>query len=282
MRAIWKGHVRFSLVTIPIRIYTAIDSGKSISFNQLSKKTHNPVGYDKQDKVTGESLKNDEIIKGYQYEPGQFVIVEKEDIDNIKIKSTKVIEIEGFVDASEVHQTLYDTPYYLGPDGDVAAKTYALLLKTLKDTGKIGFGRVVLRDRENIVLLSPYDNGLVLYKLRNPEEIRDINKVPNIEEVDKVDANEDQLKMAKTLVDTMMKPFDKIDTTDHYYEALRELIDAKIEGKEVISVIDEEPEVVDIMTALKQSIEQAKLEKKPMKKATGKKKKADSKSKKAG
>ena len=281
MRAIWKGHVRFSLVTIPIRIYSAIDTGKSISFNQLSKKTHNPVGYDKQDKVTGESLKNDEIIKGYQYEPGQFVIVDKEDIDNIKIKSTKVIEIEGFVEATEIHQTLYDTPYYLGPDGEVAAKTYALLLKTLKDTGKIGVGRVVLRDRESIVLLSPYSNGLVLYKLRNPEELRDINKVPNLEEVDKVDANEDQLKMAKTLVDTMLKPFNKIDTTDHYYEALRELIDAKIEGKEVISVVEDEPEVVDIMTALKKSIEQAKAEKKPMKKATGKKQEGG-KTKKAG
>ncbi len=281
MRAIWKGHIRFSLVTIPIRIYTAIDSAQTISFNQLSKKTNNPVKYDKQDRVTGESLKADDIIKGYQYEPGQYVIVEKSDFEKIKLKSTKVIEIEGFVDESEVHKTLFDTPYFLGPDGDVAAKTYALLMKTLRETEKIGVGRIVLREKENIVLLTPHENGLMLYKLRNPREIRDIKSVPNLDGAEDVEANEEQLKMANTLVKTMLKPFIEIDTTDRYHEELMEVIDAKIEGKEIISIVEEELEVVDIMTALKQSIEQAKAEKKPMKKATGKAKQKKQ-SKKAG
>jgi len=281
MRAIWKGHIRFSLVTIPIRIYTATDSSKTISFNQLSKKTHNPVGYDKVDKVTGEKLKNEEIVKGYQYEPGQYVIIESEDFEKIKLKSTKVIEIDGFVDESEIHPTLYDSPYFIGPDGDVAAKTYALLMQTLKETGKIGVGKVVLRDKESIVLLTPFDGGLMLYKLRNPEEVRSMKDVPKLDEVD--GADKEQLKMATTLVSTMAKKFKDIDTTDHYKEALREMIDAKIEGKEIVTVADEEPEVVDIMTALKESIDQAKSQKKPMKKATGKKKSAEkSKSKKAG
>jgi len=265
MRAIWKGHIRFSLVTIPIRIYSAIDSGQSIHFNQLSKDNHNPVGYDKKDKVTGESLSNDDIIKGYQYEPGHYVIIEKEDIEKIKIKSTKVIEIEGFVDAGEIHPTLYEQPYYLGPDGDVAAKTYGLLMKTLEKSGKIGVGRVVLRDRENLVLLRPHADGMILYKLRNPRELRNMSSVPKIDEVD--GADKDQLKMAMTLVDSMTKKFDEIDTTDHYYEALREMIDAKIEGKEVVTYSEEEPEAVDIMTALKESIAQAKSSRKPMKKA---------------
>ncbi|MEJ2004385.1 MAG: Ku protein [Cyclobacteriaceae bacterium] len=265
MRAIWKGHIRFSLVTIPIRIYSAIDSDKSIHFNQLSKENHNPVGYEKKDKVTGETLSNDEIIKGYQYEPGHYVIIDKEDIDKIKIKSTKVIEIEGFVQEEEVHPTLYDQPYYLGPDGDVAAKTYGLLMKTLEKSGKIGVGRVVLRDRENLVLLRPYEDGMVLYKLRNPRELRDIKSVPKLDEVDGIE--EDQLKMAMTLVDSMTKKFSEIDTTDHYYQALRDMIEAKIEGKEVVTYSEEEPEAVDIMTALKESIAQAKSSKKPMKKA---------------
>lgn len=277
MRAIWKGHIRFSLVTIPIRIYNAIDSAQTIRFNQLSKETKNPVGYDKVDKVTGEKLKNEDIVKGYQYEPGQYVIIEAEDFEKIKLKSTKVIEIEGFVNADEIHPTLYDSPYFIGPDGDVAAKTYALLMHTLKESGKIGVGKVVLREKESIVLLTPNDGGLMLYKLRNPDEVRNMQDVPKIDEVS--DADKDQLKMANTLVDTMAKDFKDIDTTDRYKEALREMIDAKIEGKEIVTVSEEEPEVVDIMTALKESIDQAKSQKKPMKKATGKKKEKESKKK---
>ena len=269
MRAIWKGHIRFSLVTIPIRIYNAIDPGQTIRFNQLSKETKNPVKYEKKDKVTNETLKNEDIVKGYQYEPGQFVIIETEDLEKIKLKSTKIIEIEGFVNENEVHPTLFDSPYFIGPDGDLAAKTYALLMHTLKETGRVGVGRVVLREKENTVLLTPHGQGLMLYKLRNPKEIRSISEVPKIDEVGEVDG--DQLDLARTLVSSMSKPFQDVNMTDHYHEALREMIMAKIEGKEVISITEEEPEVVDIMTALKDSIEKAKAEKKPMKKATGQK-----------
>lgn len=284
MRAIWKGHIRFSLVTIPIRIYTAIDSGRTIRFNQLSKENKNPVKYEKKDKVTGDVLKADDIIKGYQYEPGQYVIIENEDFDKIKLKSTKVIEIEGFVDENEIHPALYDSPYFIGPDGDIASKTYSLLMQTLKQTGKIGVGRVVLRERESLVLLTPHEkDGMMLYKLRNPDELRSVSEVPGLSKVD--EADKEQLKLAKTLVDSMSKSFEKIDTTDHYYDALKEMIEAKIDGKEVVSYTEQEPEVKDIMTALKESIDQAKAEKKPMKKATGKTKKTaekKTKSKKAG
>ncbi len=281
MRAIWKGHIRFSLVTIPVRIYSAVNSEKKISFNQLTKESHHPIGYEKKDKVTGEPVKNEDIVKGYQYEPGQYVIVDQEDFDKIKIKSTKVIEIEAFVDREEVHPTLYEQPYFIGPDGDVAAKTYGLLMQTLKESGKIGVGKVVLRDRENIILLTPYDGGMILYKLRNPEEIRSVSDVPKLDEVG--DTDKEQLKMAETLVDQMTKPFNKVDTTDHYYEALREIIESKIEGKEVVTYEEEEPEVVDIMTALKKSIDQAKATKKPMARAGKKKKESKTaKSKKTG
>ncbi len=276
MRAIWKGHIRFSLVTIPIRIYSAVNSEKKISFNQLTKEGHHPVGYEKKDKVTGEPLDKDDIIKGYQYEPGQYVIIEDEDIEKIKVKSTKVIDISAFVDKEEVHPTLFEQPYFIGPDGDVAAKTYGLLMKTLEKSGKIGVGKVVLRDRENIVLLTPHEEGMLLYKLRNPEEIRKIKDVPKLDEVGDVD--DEQLKMAQTLVDQMSKSFEEVDTTDSYYEALREMIDAKIEGKEVVTSDAEEPEVVDIMTALKKSIDQSKSSKKPMARA-GKKKEASKKKK---
>lgn len=264
MRAIWKGHIQFSLVTIPIRIYNALDTAQSISFNLLSKEHHNPVAYEKKDKVTGEVLKTDDIVKGYQYEPGQYVIMEEEDLAKVRLKSTRVIDIEGFVDEKEVHPTLFETPYFIGPDGDVAAKTYGLLMHTLKESGKIGVGKVVLRDRETPVLLTPYENGIMMYRLRYPHEIRSINEVPQLIEV-KVD--KDQLKMAKTLVDSMSKRFTDIEMKDHYFDALKEIIDAKVAGKEIVTIQEEEPKVVDIMTALKASIEQAK--KKPMEKAKG-------------
>lgn len=264
MRAIWKGHIQFSLVTIPVRIYNAIDNEKTISFNLLSKEGHNPVSYEKKDKVTGQPLRNEEIVKGYQYEPGQFVIIEQEDLDKVRLKSTKVIEIEGFVKAEEVHPTLFEAPYFIGPDGEIAAKTYGLLCQSLKDSGKIGVGKVVLRDRETPVLINPHEGGMLMYRLRYPNEVKNIREVPQLLEVK---PDKDQLKLAKTLVDSMTVKFSKIEMKDHYYDALKTIIDAKIAGKEIVSVAEEEPKVIDIMTALKASIDQAK--KKPMEKAKG-------------
>lgn len=278
MRAIWKGHIQFSLVTIPVRIYNAIDSSESIGFNLLSKDGHNPVGYEKKDKVTGKTLKNEDIVKGYQYEPGQYVIIEEEDFAKVKLKSEKVIEIQGFVDASEVPATLFEAPYYIGPDGDVAAKTYGLLSETLRQSNMLGVGKVVLRDREIPLLLAPYDKGIVMYRLRYPHEVRNINEVPMLSQVK---ADKDQLKLAKTLVDSMTVKFADIEMKDHYTEALKEIIDAKVAGREVVMVAEEAPEVVDIMTALKASIDAAK--KKPMEKAkgeSGKKEKAEKEQKK--
>jgi DNA end-binding protein Ku len=264
MRAIWKGHIQFSLVTIPVRIYNAIDSGQTISFNLLSKEDHNPVSYEKKDKVTGKTLKTEDIVKGYQYEPGQYVIVDQEDFEKVKLKSEKVIEIRGFVDASEVHPSLFEAPYYLGPDGDVAAKTYGLLAETLKESNKLAVGSVVLRDRETPLLLAPHLKGIVMYRLRYPNEVRDINEVPLLKEVK---ADKQQLKLAQTLVDSMTVKFNDIEMKDNYTEKLREIIEAKVEGKEVVVVEEEAPKVVDIMTALKASIDAAK--KKPMEKAKG-------------
>lgn len=273
MRAIWKGHIQFSLVTIPVRIYNAIDSTETISFNLLSKDGHNPVGYEKKDKVTGKTLKNEDIVKGYQYEPGQYVIIDEEDFSKVKLKSEKVIEIQGFVNASEVSATLFEAPYYIGPDGDVAAKTYGLLMETLKQSSMVGVGKVVLRDREIPLLLAPYEKGIVMYRLRYPHEVRSVNEVPMVANVK---ADKDQLKLAKTLVDSMTVKFSDIEMKDHYTEALKTIIDAKVAGREVVMVAEEAPEVVDIMTALKASIDAAK--KKPMEKAkgeTGKKEKAE-------
>ena len=268
MKAIWKGHIRFSLVTIPVRIYNAIDTAQTVRFNQLNKKTNNPIRYEKKDKGTDEVVKAEDIVKGFQYEPGQFVVVNPEDFEKVKLKSTKVIEIEGFVDQSEVKATLSDAPYYAGPDGEVAAKAYSLLCKTLEQTGKLGVGRVVLRERESIMLIAPAHPGILMYKLRYPDEVRNVENVPDLVDTD---ANEDELKLAKTLVESLATSLDKIELKDRYQSALKEIIDSKIEGKEIVTYEEEEKPVVDIMSALKASIAEAKEQKKPMKKATGKK-----------
>jgi DNA end-binding protein Ku len=271
MRSIWKGHIQFSLVTIPIRIYNAVDTEEVIRFNQLHKADNGPVGYEKKCKKCGKALTAEEIVKGYQFEPEQYVIVLPEDLEKIKLKSTKVIEIAGFIDAAEVHPTLYESPYYAGPDGPVAAKTYSLLTQALKASGKVGIGKVVLRDREEIVMIAPLDGGIVLYKLRGAKELRKMDTVPQVE---KKEVSKDELKLSISLVESMSSSLEDLDLTDRYRDALREMIEAKIAGKEVVSVPEEEKPVVDIMAALKQSIERTKAQKKPMEKAKGEKKPA--------
>src|SRR5215472_2422182 len=271
MRSIWKGHIRFSLVTIPIRIYNAVDTEETIRFNQLHKEDNGAVGYEKKCKKCGKSLTAEEIVKGYQFDSEQYVIVAPEDLEKIKLKSTKVIEIEGFIDASEVHSTLYESPYFAGPDGPVAAKTYSLLTQALKESGKVGVGKVVLRDREEVVMLAPLDGGIVLYKLRSPQELRKMESVPQIE---KMEVNKDELKLGINLIESMATNLKDLDLTDRYRDALREMIEAKIAGRQVVSAPEEEKPVVDILTALKQSIERTKAQKKPMEKAKGEKKAA--------
>lgn len=266
MRSIWKGHIQFSLVTIPVRIYNAVDREETIRFNQLHKEDNGAVGYDKKCKRCGKTLTADEIEKGYQFEPDQYVIVSPEDLETIKLKSTKVIEIQGFIDSGEVDALLYESPYFAGPDGAIATKTYSLLSQALKASGKAGVGKVVLRDREEVLLIAPLDGGLVLHKLRRPSELRKLGDVPQIE---KREVNKDELKLSISLVESMAASLKDLDLTDHYSEALREMVEAKIAGKEVVSAPEEEKPVVDIMTALKQSIERTKAQKKPMEKARG-------------
>ncbi|CAN5800334.1 Ku protein [soil metagenome] len=263
MRSIWKGHIRFLLVAIPVRIYNAIETSEKIQFNQLHRDDYGPIGYDKRCKKCGQVVANDQITKGYQYEADRYAIVEPEDIAKIKIKTTKAVDIIGFVNANEIPTTFFDSPYYAGPDGPVAEKPYALLREVMKQTGKIGIGKVVLRDREDLVALFPHEKGLVLQKLHYPHELRSIENVPEIDGAQKLDKNE--LKLATTLVEQMATSLEQIDTVDNYHEALKKLIESKIKGKKTVEFEVEELPRLDIMSALKQSLQQS--GRKPMVKA---------------
>lgn len=265
MRSIWKGHIRFLLVAIPVRIYNAIETTEKIQFNQLHRDDYGPIGYDKRCKKCGEIVSNEQITKGYQYEKERYAIVEPEDIAKIKIKTTKAVDIIGFIDAGELPSTFYDAPYYAGPDGPVSEKPYALLREVMKQTGKIAIGKVVLRDREDLVAVFPLENGLVLQKLHYPHEIRKIEEVPELDGAPKLDKNE--LKLATTLVEQMVTTLNDIDRTDQYHVALKSLIESKIKGKKIAEFGDyEELPKLDIMSALKKSLQQS--SRKPMVKAS--------------
>jgi len=257
MRSTWKGHIRFSLVTIPIQVFSAINTKGAIRFRQLHKEDNGAIGYSKVCKSCDKKVPYQDIVKGYEYEPDNYVVLEKSDFDNIKLKSTKAIDIEAFVDISEVHPTRFETFYFVGPNGEVATKTFNLFTKTLKASGKAGVGRIILRDKEDVVLLKEYKGGLIMYKLRYPYELRKMEDVPDLAEVE---VDQAQLDLAKTLVASLTKPFTEVGFEDRYKQALMELVEAKIDGKQIVSLAEEESDtpVVDIMSALKASIDAAK------------------------
>ncbi len=264
MRSIWKGHIRFLLVAIPVRIYNAIETSEKIQFNQLHREDYGPIGYDKKCKKCGQVVTGDQITKGYQYEPDRYAIIEPEDIAKVKIKTTRAVDIVGFVDSSEIPSTFYDSPYYAGPDGAVAEKPYALLREVMKQTGKVGIGKVVLRDREDLVAVFPHEDGLVLQKLHYPHQMRKMEDVPELANVKKADKNE--MKLATMLVEQMVTSLSEIDTVDQYHEALKNIIESKIKGKKVVEFEEvEEIPRLDIMSALKKSLQQS--NRKPMVKA---------------
>lgn len=263
MRSIWRGTIRFSLVSIPVKIYSAIETSEKIQFNQLHRDDFGAIGYDKRCKKCNEVVTNDQITKGYQYEPDRYAIVEPDDLAKIKIKTTKAVDIVGFVAREEIPTTFYDAPYFAGPDGPISENPYALLREVMKQTGKIAVGKVVLRDREDLVALFPHDDGLVIQKLRYPHELRKMEDVPDFETVQRLDGeklNKNELELATTLVHQMATTLPEVDTEDNYFNALRTLVDSKIQGREVTELeeVDEVPRL-DLMSALKKSLETSPL-----------------------
>ena len=261
MRSIWKGHIQFSLVTIPIQVFNAVENKNNVKFNQLHKEDNGRVAYKKTCKNCETTLQQSDIVKGFEYAEDQYVVFTKEELNAIKLKSTRIIEIDSFVDINEVPPSRFEAVYYVGPNGEVAKKTFSLLASVLKKTKKAGIGRIILRDREDVVLVTAEGNGLVMYKMRYPYEVRNMDEVPDLESMD---IDDKQLKMAETLVDSLSTSFDKIDFEDRYRDALMDMVQEKIDGKQIINITEAETEsapIVDIMDALKASIEEAKAKK---------------------
>ena len=280
-RAYWKGYLKLALVSCPVKLYSATTTANKVSFNQLHKDTLNRVQMKYHDPELGEIDRAD-LVKGYQFEKDRYVIIDKEELDAIQIESNKTIDIEGFVDASDIDQLYMDSPYFLGPDGPVAEETYAVIKEALARTDKVGIARVVLSGRERLIALKPYGDGMCMTTLRTAKEVRDASHY--FEDLD-VEMNDEFLQMAEMIINQKVMEFDSSTFVDRYEEALLELVKAKIDGKEpVISKAPEQGKVVNLMDALKASIEEdrapaaASKPKKAAKKTTAKKPAKKSKS----
>ncbi len=254
-RAYWKGYLRLSLVSCPVRLYSAVSaSAGKISFNMLHKDTLNRVQQRYHDPELGEIDRAD-LVKGYQFEKDKYVVVTAEELDEIEVESSKTIDIDGFVDAGEIDPLFLDSPYYLAPDGPIAEETYAVILEAMKRTKQVALARIVLNGRERLVSIDPINEGFKLTTLRTVKEVREASSA-----IDKFSAKltPDMLSMAEQIIASKkMKKFKPDEFVDRYEEALMTLVKSKIAGgKPVITKVPERGNVVNLMDALKRSIEE--------------------------
>jgi DNA end-binding protein Ku len=259
-RAIWKGSISFGLVNIPIQVFSAAQKEDYTSFNQLCDKGHK-IRYKKWCPVEEREVQWSEIQKGFEVTKNNYVVLEKEEIDKIKLKSTNTIEINEFIGAEDLDPIFVEKAYYIGPDPgknkiESAAKAYSLFVKILHETKKIAIGKVVLRDKEHLVALRAYQRGLVMHQLKYLDETRPMDEIDGIDTPQKVDAKE--LSLGKALVDNLsVEKFDPGQYSDTYAKELEKLIEAKSKGQQItIKEEEKEPEETpDILEALKASLQ---------------------------
>jgi DNA end-binding protein Ku len=253
-RASWKGYLKLSLVACPVKLFpaTSATAGK-ISFNMLHKDTLNRVQQKYHDPELGEIDRAD-LVKGYQFEKDKYVVVTNEELDAIEIESSKTIDIDGFCDASDIDPIFQDSTYYLAPDGPIAEETFAVILEAMKRVGKVAIARIVLSGRERLVTISPITDGFRLVTLRSAKEIRDAAGA-----LDKLNVkfSDDMLTMAAQIISSKSLPFAPDTFEDRYEEALLTLVRSKIAGGQpVITKAPERGNVVNLMDALRRSIEE--------------------------
>src|SRR5580692_11608690 len=277
-RANWKGFLRLSLVTCPVALYPATSESEKISFNQLNRKTGHRIKYAKVDADTGEEVDNEDIVKGYKVDTDTFIEVTKEELENVALESTRTIEIDEFVDRTEIDPRYLIRPYYLCPDGKVGHDAFAVIRETIGEMNKVAIGRVVLTNREHIIALEPLDKGLMGTLLRYPYEVR--SEQEYFDDIQDVKVTQDMLDLAKPIVNQKTGRFEPDKFEDQYETALIDLINQKRAGKPIAA--KERPKgenVVDLMEALQRSVRGSvaseakapKKAKKPRKAAAGQK-----------
>ena len=254
LRSNWKGYLRVSLVSCPVRLYVAASSADKISFHNLVPDTMSRISMVPTDPSTGKAVRRDELLKGFEFEKGRYVIVNEDELETLQVESNRVIDITQFVAADEVDPVYLDSPYWLAPDGKMATETFRVIAEAMRREGKAGVGRLVLSSRERPVLLLPRGKGMMIRTLRAPEEVR--RETAYFEDIAEGKLDEGAIKLAQQIVAANTVTFDPQMFTDRYQEALAELIKAKIKGEKVITPEVAEPApVVDLMAALKKSLE---------------------------
>ena len=252
-RPTWKGYLKVSLVTIPIKVYPATESSATISFNQLHAECRTRIQQKRWCPTCDREVPNSELVKGYEFEKGQYVVLSEEDFEKVRPVSTRVIELTQFADDKALDPIYIDRAYYLAPDGPVAAQAFAVMREGM--AGKAGIGKLALYGREYLVAVRPQESGMVMYTLHHAAEIRSITSIEELQTVPK-QVKADELKLAKQVIGTFDRTLDIASYQDEYKEELRKVIDAKIAGREVIAPeIEAPPKVVNLMDALRKSLD---------------------------
>jgi DNA end-binding protein Ku len=258
-RPTWKGYLKISLVNIPIKVFPATDPGATLSFNQLHAECRTRIQQKRWCPHCEREVPNTDIVKGYEFEKGRWVVVDEEDIEKVRVESTRVINLEKFTEDTAIDPIYLERPYYLAPDGPVARDAFAVIREGMK--GMAGIGKVALYGREYLVKVQPRERGLIMYTLRHASEIRSMDAIDELADVPS-QVKPDEVKLAKQVIGTFEGAVDLETYRDDYQAGLREIIDAKIEGREIVAQeVEAPPKVVNLMDALRKSLDS--IKKKP-------------------
>ena len=259
-RPTWKGYLKISLVNIPVRVFPATDAAATISFNQLHRECRTRIQQKRWCPTCQVEVANTDLVKGYEFEKGKYVVLDEEDIAKVRPESTRVINVVQFADASVIDPVYVERPYYLAPDGKVAAEAFAVMREGM--AGKAAVGKVALYGREYLVAIQPRENGLVMYTLRHASEVRAMDAIDELKSVP-AKIKPDEVKLARQVIGNFESEGDLTQYQDDYQDELRKIIDAKIAGEEIVAPVEEAPpKVVNLMDALRQSLERVSSTKK--------------------
>jgi DNA end-binding protein Ku len=259
-RPTWKGYLKISLVNIPVRVFPATDAAATISFNQLHRECRTRIQQKRWCPTCQVEVPNTDLVKGYEFEKGKYVVLDDDDIAKVRPVSTRVINIVQFTDAAAVDPVYIERPYYLAPDGNVAAEAFAVMREGM--AGKAAVGKLALYGREYLVAIQPRENGLVMYTLRHASEVRAMSAIDELKSVPSK-IKPDEVKLARQVIGSFESEGDLTQYRDEYQDELRKIIDAKVAGREIVMPVEEAPpKVVNLMDALRQSLERVSSTKK--------------------
>ena len=252
-RPTWKGYLKISLVNIPVKVFPATDAGATVSFNQLHAECQTRIQQKRWCPHCQKEVPNSDLVKGYEFEKGRYVVIEDEDIEKGHVESTRVINLEKFTDDDAIDPIYLERPYYLAPDGPVAKEAFAVIREGMK--GKAGIGKVALYGREYLIKVQPRERGLVMYTLRHAGEIRSMDAIDELADMPEA-VKPEEVKLAQQVIGTFEGEVDLRSYKDEYQEGLREIIDAKIGGREIVTQeVEAPPKVVNLMDALRRSLD---------------------------